>query len=587
MSDPPLAEKPIPRTIRRASLVAILGLAGFSLYVVPALRAPIVRWGDSETDLRWAREGIGLWKPFTAEDARTVSVHSYKPGYLLFLRLASTIYPSNPERSVVFSQSLLLWSAIAASCFALGRRIRFAVGATAYVLLALFIPIRDSGSAIMPEAICTAALLPLCRYVWETPSRCRPIIVGICLLALFSIRPNVGAVMFLIIALGWSLQRAWRRAALLGAIFFSGMLVLGFVTYRYAGREARRALSYAILVGSAEYNWTPSLPVGPEATLSRDPGVSRLVRSRLDPRLSSAIENWADLFRRPTADLLRDLAWRMFHGFFGLDYYDASWSDWYRPLERLSRLYVPIIALLALAIGLGAGLLRSSSRSLTGASAFTLVILLVLHNLLFSSSPRLLLPLIPLLLLLSIRALWISARRLLVPSGVVLMLGVVLLRIDPQVASWDWGVIESAGAVIEQEIAAGSLPRGIPATFHLRVLPQPAPAGLVISLNGRSLWRSSGQAARPSCVVAADLPPSILEENAHGPITLRVASEGHYDPHSFFLFPVLPPLWRSGARRLDAAVLSPRSDIPSGSLDWWAHPGADTGGERRAFGRGE
>src|SRR5262249_61831094 len=131
---------PERRIPMRVLLLLALGLSGIALFLIPAARAPIIRSGDTETDLRWAREGVGLWKRQTAEEVR--QVHSLKPGYIFFLRLASGVIPGNPERSIVLVQSFLLWAGIAVSCLRLGRESRAGAAAAAYGFLVLFPPLR-------------------------------------------------------------------------------------------------------------------------------------------------------------------------------------------------------------------------------------------------------------------------------------------------------------------------------------------------------------------------------------------------------------------------------------------------------------
>jgi len=531
--------------------------------------APVVRWGDSETDLRWAREGIGLWKPLTAEEARRAPVHSLKPGYLLFLRFSSSVLPGNPERSIVVVQSLLLWLAITGVCLRIGKQNGAAVGVTAYALLLLFLPIRDSASAVMSEAISIAAFLPLCVVAWERPQRARTVVLtAFGLLALFWIRPNVGAVAFLLVVLGWAVLRSYREVAGVVCIFLVGLSSVWAVTAPYAGRDAKRALPDAILVGSAEYNWTPSLEPWPGSTGS----------FFTDPRIARSISNWKHALAVPPPDGARDLRWRAFHGLFGLDYYDARWSEVYRYLERASRIWVPLLVVLALALGLASVFAGKPSDVAAGLCAWALAGALVLHNFLFSSSPRLVLPYIPCFLMLASRALSNGGKRTLLPASALVLSGLWLLAWHPEVASWDWGLLESSGVTLEQRLPVGALPRTAPATLHVRIAPvESTAAELILSLDGQVLFRSSADSMRKRALLAIPLPSQILLKNTRTRVVLRLSSAGRYGSYSFLIFPVVPPPWRHGARRVGNPELSPRTDVRSGSLDWWAHEGSETG----------
>src|ERR1700682_3452644 len=124
--------------------LVLMGTAGLLLYLWPAISAPVVIWSDSEVDLRWAREGIGLWKPLPAGEPQSAVVQPLQAGYLLFLRLASVALPFvGATRSIVIVQSAVLWASIAATCVWLGRRRGLGVGCVAYGLIVLFIPLRD------------------------------------------------------------------------------------------------------------------------------------------------------------------------------------------------------------------------------------------------------------------------------------------------------------------------------------------------------------------------------------------------------------------------------------------------------------
>jgi hypothetical protein len=71
--------------------------------------------------------------------------------------------------------------------------------------------------------------------------------------------------------------------------------------------------------------------------------------------------------------------------------------------------------------------------------------------------------------------------------------------------------------------------------------------------------------------VTIPLPDWLLEANRAGPADLTFVSLGGYGPHSYLLFPVIPPPWSTLARRDGSPALSPTTSISASSLDWWAH----------------
>jgi hypothetical protein len=557
------------RISRRRVVVILLGTLGLALYLVPAVLAPVVRWGDSEPDLRWAREGIGLWKPLTAEEIRRAPVHSLKPGYLLFLRFASSAIPGNPERSIIVVQSLLLWLSIAGGCLRLGKQNGMAVGVAAYLLLLLFLPIRDSASAVMPEAISTAAFLPLCVVAWERPQGTRTVVLtALSVLALFWIRPNVGAVAFLLVALGWTLRTSYREVAGVAGVFFVGLFSIWAATAPYTGRDTKRGLPDPILIGSVEYNFTPALAPWPGSTGS----------FFADPRIVRSISNWKQTLAAPLPDRTRDLRWRAFHGILGVDYYDARWSKAYRHLEEASRNWVPLLVVFAVAVSLASVFAQNASDVAVGLCAWTLAGVLVFHDFLLGSSPRLVLPYLPFFFLLAPRAFRNGRNRTHLLTGALVLSSLWLLARHPEVASWDWGLLESSGATVEQRLAAGVLPHRAPATLHVRVAaPGPGSADLILALNGQVLFQGSSESMRKTAFLTIALPSEILLENLRAPFLLRLTSVGRYDSCSYLVFAVVPPLWRESARRLGNPELSPVTDVRSGSLDWWAHEGTDAG----------
>jgi len=92
---------------------------------------------------------------------------------------------------------------------------------------------------------------------------------------------------------------------------------------------------------------------------------------------------------------------------------------------------------------------------------------------------------------------------------------------------------------------------------------------------GQRLFSSAENDARERPDVAIALPQWLLEQNAKEPVEIRIDSAGGFGPESFLLFPVIPPPWAGGTRRDGSDSLSPSTGIRHGSLDWWAHAGAD------------
>ena len=62
-------------TTRRLACGA-LGILGLALYLWPAIAAPVVLWADSQFDLRWAREGVGIVSPAPRTSRTSLSSES-------------------------------------------------------------------------------------------------------------------------------------------------------------------------------------------------------------------------------------------------------------------------------------------------------------------------------------------------------------------------------------------------------------------------------------------------------------------------------------------------------------------------------
>jgi hypothetical protein len=299
--------------LRRRILIGLLGAAGLALYLWPAIAAPAVVWSDSEVDLRWAREGIGLSKPFTETERQRAPMHPLKPGYLLYLHLAANAVPGVGEtRSSVLVQSLLLWASIALTSLLLARSQGAPAGISAYFLLLTFFPLRDCASAVMSEAISAAAFLPLAAAAIAPPhGRNRAAFVGAALAALFWVRPNVGGVAFCLVLLGWCLARSFRESLWMAATFLVGLLGVWVALPAFTGSSAKRELQAPLLFGSAEYYWAP-------AAQPRVPALPKPVEP--EPIATRLRGNWNRLLQSPHADRNREMRWRAAHALFGVEY---------------------------------------------------------------------------------------------------------------------------------------------------------------------------------------------------------------------------------------------------------------------------
>src|SRR5262249_33847318 len=119
----------------KTTLLVLLGALVLALYLWTALQAPVVLWSDSRTDLAWAKEGLGTFKPIPPPAPGKPIDHLPKPGYLLFLRGAMLAFPSlGEERSVIVVQSALLALSILGTALFLARRRGFATGAVAMLV---------------------------------------------------------------------------------------------------------------------------------------------------------------------------------------------------------------------------------------------------------------------------------------------------------------------------------------------------------------------------------------------------------------------------------------------------------------------
>lgn len=549
---------------------AAVSLLGLALYLWGSLAAPVVLWSDSEIDLGWARSGVGIFHPVPEPPPGEPLVHPPKPGYLVFLAAAMRAAPALGEaRSVVLVQSFLLWLSIAGTCWFIARRSGNGIWLWAGLLLLAVFRIRDAASAVMSEAICAALFLPFAALsIWKPrrPWVCAS--TGFGAAVLFAIRPDVGAILFLLTAAAFLAGRSWRCLGVYAASFTLLTLGVWMVTRPAAGSDPLRGAGHPVLEASATYYWRPSLGQWPRAQTQ-----SAMGRKELD----RAAENWKRTLSHLGPDARRELVWRAFHGLLGTEFYDARWSRLYGCLDEASRLLTPFLILATLAgLALPARGMEPGARLPGG----LLLASIVGHNLVFGSNPRYLLPFLPFLLLFPIGA--IAALRGLsvlgrAAWGVGLAALIVLTCLHREVLDWQWGMVESAGITLRQPIARRGLPPP-PSTLHFRIAPPFMPTNaqmLVRGPGGRVLYESSADPRRDQPDIAIPIPAWLAAANSNDPTEIEITSFGSYDREHFLLFPVIPPPWDRAAQRVGSPILSPATGIRSGSLDWWAHPGGD------------
>lgn len=547
---------------RRATAVfALLAAAGLFLYLWPAVRAPVVLWSDSEVDLEWARQGVGIVSPVPpVAPGEEPPAHPAKPAYLLFLRAVTAIAPvGGGPRAIVVVQSLLLWLSIVATSFFVARRRGVAAGIAVLVLLHSCLRIRDTASAVMPEALAGALLLPIAALLLEPLRPGGAAVLGTAICFLFWVRPNVGAAA-LLLAIGAAVDRKSRRAlAALAAGFVLLFAPVWFVTRPESDRTALRGLARAFLVGSVEYYRLESLPASFRGATAK---------AVEEAELRDAAREWRATLARSGPDARRELAWRALHGLFGTEFYDARWSTTYWWLTESSRAATPI-AILAAAVLL-------VRRSPAGAG---LLVLLVLQSLLLGSLPRYVLPFLPALFLFTV----IAARepvhrrtRERFAMVAAFAFSIALIGSQPHLLDREWGRIESPGVSIRQRIPKGALPDRAPATLHARIAPalRISSAHLEVRGPGDRLLATSRQGDR-GAAIRVPLPAEVLDANRREAIELRFVATGEYGANDFLLFPVIPRPWRSPARREGSEWLSPTTGVRGGSLDWWAHEGVE------------
>jgi hypothetical protein len=554
---------------RRDVLFALLAALGLALYLWPALSAPVVLWSDSTTDLEWAKTGLGIFRPVPQPSTGALE-HQPKPAYLLFLRGVMRALPAVEEaRAIVIVQSLLLWGAIVGTALWLARRKSPGKALTFMAIAFSFLRLRDASSAVMPEALAVTLLLPLTAILLAPPRRLTAFaLLGLSTAVLFYIRPNCGAAMLLLGIAGLLAERR-GRPLLAFAAGFAALVVPFALAKRPAPRDDPfHGLGYQILEASADYYWRPSLGAWPSADSPRETAFAEVHRAR---------ENWSRTLAGPGADARRELVWRGLHGLFGLEYYDARWSEPYRRLWTASRLVSPFLILAAALLLLAPW--RRDERP-ARAMGWLLLALIVGQSLLLGSNPRYVLPFLPVLFLLAIAA---AGPSLLAGTGrklaAIAVFGfcIVLLAGARYVLDWQWGQVESSGIRLVQPIPTGALPSRRPATLHVRIaspLMPPAAHFEILGPGSRRIYSSLEDPTRQRPYVTIPLPDWLLEANRAGPTDLTFVSLDGYGPHSYLLFPVIPPPWSTPARRDGSPALSPATGISAGSLDWWAHAGS-------------
>jgi hypothetical protein len=549
---------------RKTVLAGLLGAFGLAVYLWPAVAAPVVLWSDSRQDLDWARRGIGTFQPAPRGD------HPAKPAYLLFLRGATALpVAASQARRAVLVQSLLLWAAIAGTSLVFARKRGAGAGAVLYVILILFLRLRDSASAVMSEAFSAALFLPLAACVLWPPRRALGLFLsGLGSAALFWARPNLGGVALALILLRLAATRRGGAALALLAIFIVFGLPVWLATRPPGKGDPLGGVSYPLLEATADYYWRPSIEPWPRGGTPHDQMLAEMRR---------AAANWKAKLDARGADARRELVWRVLHGIFGTDYYDARWSPFYASATMFSRILSPALIVAAIAC-----LLPFFAGTETGAGLAGLLLLffLALQDVILGSNPRYVLPALPALLLFGAAAVSSSNRE----SGLRKLAACVLfvaltagLWAARFALDWQWGKVEAPGVKLVQPIPKGALPPRPPATLHLRIAPPlvPTAAGLdILGPGNRLLYSSRDDPARQRPFVTIPLPDWLLEANRRGPVELSLLSSGGYDPTSYLLFPVIPPPWAQTARRDGSPALSPVTGIRSGSLDWWAHPGS-------------
>lgn len=541
----------------RARIVFFLLAAAFlAIYLVAAWRAPVVEWVDSRLDLDLASHPLGflLGTPDTGGP-----MHPLKPLYILFLR-ASVLAFADPKRAIVVAQGLLVWASFAGTAKLMMSRRGTVFGIASLAAFFLLLSARDAASALMPEALATAGLLPLVALaVFRTPESPRAtFLAGLASAGLFFIRQNAGAaIAVLMLSVLARKPRFARRALVLAAGFLCLFLPFRIAQLAAGRKPARSGVTTGFVTGSLDYEWAPLAQPWPSA-----PTPAAL--SGAERRL--AAEGWRPMLRLRDAEVRRQWAWRLFHGLLGGEYYDARWSRAYGRVDEFSRAGRPVATLAAISLLL-AGLLFRRSRAVA-AAGILLFLLLAAQNLAIGSLPRFGLPYMAPLWMLGLAC---AGRRSLAPAAAGFALLALLVARSPQILDREWGLIDRGGVVVRQTIPRGALGRDRK-EVRVRVaslMPRTAAELSVTDDRGRTLFRSreNPRPERPEIVVP--IPADLRDRNRSEPVELRFVAGSGYTAVDFYLFPVIPPPWSAPARREGSRELSPGTGIENGSLDWW------------------
>lgn len=554
---------------RRTGLFLLVAAAGFFLYLWPALRAPVVVWSDSALDLAWARAGEGITAPPPSPPGNAPLLHSAKPGWLLFLRVVLALAPEGSgERAVVVLQSVLVWLALVLTAF-LADRHRSGTGIPLLVALLLLLRLRDMSSAILPEALSAALLLPLVAWALDPPrSRSAHLLFGLAIGVLFWIRPNVGGVALVLAAVGIGGVRGWKAAGATVGAFVLLVAPVWIATRPRNEGEGLRGLAHAIVFGSADYHWSPGQG-------KRMEGRSRHEVERLE--LGQAKDNWKKLLRGRGPDVRRQIVWRALHGIFGAEFYDPRWSPAYASATFFSRVVTPFLTLLGVAALVAAWLTGNRTASSLG---LLLVALLVLQDFFLISNPRFVLPFLPAFYPLAVASVACarSVPRFRLFAGISFVVLIALVALHRFVLDWEWGRIEKPGVALRQRIPIRALPSSEPATLHLRIASPIIPSSAGFEVRGPAgevLYSTARDRTRETMAITIPLPASVLEANSRSDVEIELVSVGSFDELNYLMFPVIPAPWGAPAQRAGNAGLSPTTGVPEGSFDWWAHAGAD------------
>jgi hypothetical protein len=550
---------------RRRLLGALLASIGLALFLWPAISAPIVRWSDSETDLSWARRGIGIFSAVPLAEQLAAGNHVTKPLYLAFLRVAIAVAPEGQEaRTVVILQSLLVFAAMLWVSYSAHR-----TGPVLFVLLLLLLRLRDTTSAIMPEALSAAMLIAIAGGVLIAPATWSGAgALGVGVGILFWVRPNAGAIALVLLAARYLADRRVVAALRVLVGFLLIFITMVLATRTKSPSPPSTGLAFSLFTGSVDYCWDPAIHEPPATDFE----------SQRKEELRQARERWRYLVRsslRGQPDAARQIVWRCFHGIFGTEYYDGRWSPTYWRLTTFSRIFTPFLLLASISLFLTFPF-RGRERSVN-IVAVLLVALLVAQDLTLGSLPRFGLPFLPMLLIFAVPAaagIRGNGKRIGLAVAFLLILAGLTFR-SRQILDWEWGRVDRAGATIRQNIPRGALPPNEPTTLHIRIAPPvlPSNANLVVRVGSSQIFSTERTANRDRPDIAIPLPQWLLDQNARGPIELELTSVGDYSPTSYLLFPVIPPPWSAAARRADSPMLSEDTGIAQGSLDWWAHAG--------------